>query len=108
VPRFSPSRHAVHPRLPIPDLRTGSGLPRTAQSPPHRKAAPSRRLPTPSIQMCQSGAGCHRTGRGGVAPGDNGLWFADGNVTERNPRIFSLLSRFNEDPEIGGCVGAGG
>ena len=47
---LSPSRHAVHRRIRIPDLRKGSDSPlRTMQHRSHQRASPSQRLSTPRI-----------------------------------------------------------
>src|SRR5271165_2444198 len=47
---LSPSCHAVHRRLRIPDLRKGSDSPlRTKPSLCHQRTSPSRRLSTPRI-----------------------------------------------------------
>src|SRR4051794_35337520 len=56
---LSPSRHAVHRRIRIPDLRTGSDSPlRTKRRHSRRRTSPSRRLSTPRIPRSDLNVTC--------------------------------------------------
>src|SRR4051794_16007466 len=56
---LSPSRHAVHRRIRIPDLRTGSDSPlRTKRRHSRRRTSPSRQLSTPRIPRSDLNVTC--------------------------------------------------
>jgi hypothetical protein len=71
---FSPSRHTVHRRLWIPDLRKGSHFPlRTMQRRSHRRTSPIRRLPTPRIPQSDLSATSQTQSRPSVLPSQRPL-----------------------------------